>query len=246
MTPLRERLDRRVLGAVRVVSAVTGLPLDAPVVMSGATVVRNRRGDYVLMAVDGTDAFNDYLATFDAPPASPPPESVSVTLRVDDFSGRYLPRLFTLALPRSPNPADGDSIFVAHTVPLFPSPAFAVAMNWALVRVAVQETGTTTPLAGALIQVINEDDDLMGAGMSDERGEALVAIAGLKLISAGGGNGNVTTTDFEVTLRAIVDPDAPYPPNPDVLAADNTLPTANLPIMITPQRTVVAVIEITL
>lgn len=246
MTPLRERLDRRVLGAVRVVSSVTGLPLDAPVVMSGATVVRNRRGDYVLMAVDGTDVFDDYLATFDAPPTSPTPESVDVTLRVDDFSGRYLPRRFTLALPRSPNPADADSIFIAHTVPLFPAPALAVGMNWALVRVAVRENGTNAPLAGALIQVINEDDDLIGAGMSDERGEALVAVAGLKLISAGGGNGNVTTTEFEVTLRAKVDPAASYPTNPDILVADNTLPTAELPITITPQRMVVAVIDITL
>lgn len=246
MTPLRERLDRRVLGAVQVVSGVTGLPLDAPVVISGATVVRNRRGDYVLMAVDGTEVFDNYLATFDTPPTSPTPESIPVTLRVDDLSGRYLPRLFTLALPRSPNPTDGDSIFVAHTVPLFPSPAFAVGMNWALVRVAVRASGTNAPLAGALIQVINEEDTLMGAGMSDERGEALVAIAGLKLISAGGGNGNVTTTNFEVTLRTIVEPDAPYPPNPDVLAADNTLPTAEITTTITPQRTVVEVIDITL
>ncbi len=246
MTPLRERLDRRVLGAVRMVSSVTGLPLDAPVVISGATVIRNRRGDYVLMAVDGSDAFDDYLATFDAPPTIPAPESVNVTLRVDDFSERYLPRRFTLALPRSPNPTDEDSIFVAHTVPLFPSPAFAVGMNWALVRVAVRASGTNAPLAGALIQVINEEDELIGAGMSDERGETLIAIAGLKLISAGGGNGNVTTINYDVTLRAKVDPDAPYPPDPDVLAADNTLPTADLPITITPQRTVVAVIEITL
>lgn len=244
MNALRERLDRRVLGAVRILSGVTGLPLDAPVTITGATVVRNRRGDYVLLAVDGTAAFDDYLATFENPPASPAPESVAVALRVEDRSGRYLPRRFTVALPRSPNPADADSIFVAHPVVLYPAPAFTAAMNWALVRATIRTAGSDAPVAGALVQVLNEAAQMIGAGMSDERGEALIAIAGLKLMSAGGGNGNVTTTDYDVTLRARVDPQAAYPPDPDLLAGNATLPTADLAVTITPQRTIVAVIEI--
>lgn len=176
-----EDLDRRVLGAVRCVSAPNGLPVPGPLRVGPAPrragdpptmpapnrppwrILRNRPGLYVLHAVPGFDA---YRTRFESAPDSPALRSVPVRLRIEDPSRRHLPTEVTLALPREAGPvalgtAPGDdSLFRPIDVPLFLAPNAPVADGWAVLRVTVwrevpdpANAGQTLrqPLRGALI-----------------------------------------------------------------------------------------------
>ncbi len=151
-----EDLDRRVLGAVRCLSAPNGLPVPGPLRISPAPrrasdppampgpnrapwrIVRNRHGLYVLHAVPGFDA---YRACFDAPPDTPALGAVPVRLRIEDPSRRHLPAEVVLSLPREvePIPPGGapgvDSLFRPVDVPLYLAPSAPVADGWAVLRV---------------------------------------------------------------------------------------------------------------
>lgn len=153
-----EELDRRVLGALRCVSAPNGLPVPGllrigpaprragdPPAMPGPSrppwrVVRNRPGLYVLHSVPGFDA---YRTRFASPPATPALGAVPVRLRIEDPSRRHLPTEVTLSLPREAAPvALGDtpgseSVFRPLDIPLYLSPSAPVADGWAVLRVTV-------------------------------------------------------------------------------------------------------------
>ena len=92
-----ERIDTRVLGALRCVDAATrvqvGTPLDVRI--AGATVRRNRSGLYVIVRAEAPlspAALAAHEAAFDTPPATPAVGDVTLTVTVSDPSGRYLPR----------------------------------------------------------------------------------------------------------------------------------------------------------
>lgn len=224
----RELVERRVLGAVRFVDAATGSRVIDPLSVraEGARFVRNRSNHYVIFDAPGLEEHTD---SFESPPNTPPLSSVVVTLEVADPGGRYLTRRSIIRLPRDPDPTRTgapDSLFKAIEVTLFPSPSAGTRPGWAVVRGTVVEVGTGRPLGGALLRVERVSDaSLLARGMSDARGEALVAVPGIPVITFGEGDA-VTETTVDVALSAVFDPAAGAVADPDDLEARrDVLPT---------------------
>ena len=245
---MRERLDQRILGAVQFVDVVTKLPVSTPLRVSGARVQRNTSGLYVIVApqpnTPAATAFKTYVETFPEPPNV---ANTGLTLSVEDFSGQYLAREFTFPAPlQDDNENQPNYLFKPVAVNLFPSPAAPVQMNWAAVRVHVHRTNSTTPIAGALVRVTRDGQNTpVGVGLSDARGEALVAIAGLPLVEAAEDDGPVLTSEYAASVEARVNPAATIP-NPDTMAANNGLPSATANVTISPKREVAVDLSITL
>jgi len=252
-----ERIESRVLGAVRPVDAVTGTPLALPFVVSaeGARILRNLSGLYVLVAVPAVPGLAAHEASFSAPPATPDAGSVTLTLSLSDPSGAYLPRLATLALPREPDPAqatNASSLFQPVPVSMLPSPSAALATNWAVLRLSVAADNDDL-LGGALVRVLR-NNQVLARGLSDWRGEALVPVAGVPVTTFSEDENAVVITQIDVSLQVIFDPaqgtrTAPdlvarggRPPriplvDPDRLEATPDLPTTNQALSIAARRT---------
>lgn len=218
---MNEVLDTRVLGAVRWVDAVTGAPIALALTVRGPGLrfTRNLSGLTVITHAAGLEA---YTRTFDLgtlpPGETVPTGDVTVTADVEDPSGTYLPRRFTFDLPRdaSPDvlPPDGrrppGSLFTPLDVALLPSPAARLAPGCAEVRVLIQ-TPTGQGIRHALARVVASDGGaVLGCGLADERGEALVAIPGLKHFAPGPTADEVVSVETEARLELILPPaDAP-------------------------------------
>lgn len=224
----RELFERRVLGAVRFTDAATRSRILDPLSVraEGVKFVRNMSGDYVIFDAPGLEA---HTQSFESPPNAPALASVPVTIEVADPAGRYVTRRSVIRLPRDPDPTHSnapDSLFGAIEVTLFPSPSAGTRPGWALVRGTVIENGTGRPLGGALLRVVRvSDSTLLARGMSDARGEALVAVPGIPVITFGEGDA-VTETTVDVALSAVFDPAAGAVADPDDLEARRAdLPT---------------------
>ncbi len=225
----REQIEHRILGSVHFVDATTRLLILDPLVVSaqGVSWIRNRRGDYVITAVPGLE---DHAATFRDPPATPALDSIAVEFAVRDPRRRYLPRRSTIRLPRNPDPTQAaatTSLFRSIDIPLFPSPTARIELGWAVVRATIRRNGTEDGLAGALIRILHTTDAaLLASGLSDERGEALVAVPGIPITTWGESNGAVVETEIPVSLEVVFDPTVSDIPDPD----DLTTKRAALPI----------------
>jgi hypothetical protein len=89
-----------------------------------------------------------------------------------------------------------------------------------VVRASVAGATPGSTLAHALVRVVRDSDGVrIGAGMSDARGEALVAIEGIPSALLGDGDGPVVATEIAVHLQVISDPNAGDAPDPDDLEA---------------------------
>jgi len=196
----------------------TRLVVQAP----GARFVRNRSGCYVIYSLAG---FETYADAFDAAPVLP---ARLMAGRVEDPGRQYLSRRFSMGLPRDASPANAanaGSIFRPADVVLFAAPAGSVLPTWAVIRASVTRAGTSTALSGALIRVLRASDSaLLARGVTDERGEALVAVAGVPVTSFGAGAGPVAQNGIDVVVQTIFDPAALPPPDPDDLDSRPTLP----------------------
>jgi hypothetical protein len=234
---IREDVDRRVLGAVRIVDAITGQRVVEPLelIAEGVTLVRNLSGDLVIRDVSPalSRELRAHTLAFDAPPAEPLVGEIEIDMRVSDYRRRYLPRRATLFLPRDPDPDNTElpeSLFQPIVLRMFRSPAGAVSGGWAVLHVHLPGEEQGEVLAGALIRVLRtSDDELLGAGLTDERGEALIAIAGIPVTTFDPGEpvdpdeplgpptGPVLITSVAATLEVLFDPEAAWPPDPDDL-----------------------------
>ena len=204
----RERVEDRVLGALRCIDATAQVPLTEPLAVAGTGVsfVRNRSGLYVIHEWTELPA---HAAAFEAPPALPavgaaPPLDLSIT----EPSGRYLPRRIRLALPRDPNPANAaatNSLFRPIDVPMYPSPHAPVGANWTVLRVTVTETASGDALGGALMRV-TANGSVLARGLTDWRGEALVPVAGVPVTTWSDDPDAVIVTEIAATLEAVFDP----------------------------------------
>ena len=127
-----ERVEWRVLGALRPVDGTTGIVVRGALDVSaaGARIVRNRSGLYV---IHEWTRLASHAAAFAAPPAQPATGGERLEVALRDPSGRYLPRLASIALPRDPQAAGADSLFAAVDVPLYPS-AIAATLLAAPIR----------------------------------------------------------------------------------------------------------------
>ena len=71
-----------------------------------------------------------------------------------------------------------------------------------------------------MIRVIRvSDDSRIAAGLSDGRGEALVAVPGIPVTTWGEDAGPVLTTEVEARLEVVFDPASGPVPDPDDLEA---------------------------
>lgn len=253
-----EFVDQRILGAFALVDAATGQRIARPMLIEAATgrIVRNTSSFYVVVAAPGLE---NYVLEFDVPP-TPAPGSIAITATIRDPEVQFLPRQVTLNVPRDPDAANAEdegSIFQPQQVMLFPSPTAPLMANWSVIRAAVSETGSGDPLSGALILVL-QDSAIIGRGMSDSRGEALVAVSGVPVTIWGNGNdeddggpgggrgrGNnnddepplVIVSEIAVTLQTVVDPAATGLPDPEDLEARRaSLPTTEQPLLLAAER----------
>lgn len=220
-----ERVDRRVLGSMRFLDAVTGQRVSARLRIRalGMRLILNRTGDYAIFEAPGLEA---HTVEFLQPPGMPAIGSLRLGMTVEDLDGVYLPQRVEIALPRNPDPktaadrqrADAvDSVFRPIEIPLYLSPAAPTAASWALVRATLVREGKNEALPGALIRVLNRTDQaVMARGLSDSRGEALVAVPGIQVTNwnQAPGPGPVLTPEVGVTIESIFDPEARGFPNP--------------------------------
>jgi hypothetical protein len=243
-----EPVERRVLGAIRFLDAVTltkvseGLRVQS----AQADLRRNRSGLWVIWAAAGLDA---HTAAFERPPALPAVETVPISLTVTDNATRFLARSATVKLPRDPDPANAEqpsSLFQPADVRLYPGPTAPVSPGWAVIRARVENANTGAALAGALIRVLRTPDDMVLArGMSDDRGEALVVVPGIPITTFSSGDGAVLATEVTVTVRATFDPAAGGAPDPDAMEKRADLPSSSSSQKLAAGRTLVAKLAVT-
>jgi hypothetical protein len=204
-----ERVEWRVLGALRFIDAPTGTPVDQPLQVEGdgAELVRNRSGLYVIRS---WAPLAEHEATFETPPATPATRSLSLPIRVSDPSGAYLPIAATLSLPRDPDPTQGDSpdsLFEPLVIAVYPAAAAAVGANWAVLHVSLAETHTGDALGGALLRV-RANGNVLARGLTDWRGEALVPVVGVPATTFSEDANAVVISEIGVALEAGFDPAA--------------------------------------
>ena len=227
---IHERVERRVLGAVRFVDAATLLPVLEPLVVDAVRVtpnarptrvrwLRNRSGCYAIADVPGLEAHRDAFAN---PPDTPASGSVRVDFAVRDPARRYLARRGRIDLPRDAAPEDAgesESLFRIVDVPMYRAPAAAFRASWAVVRASVPGDTADAGLGGALIRIARADtpNDVLARGLTDDRGEALVIVTGLASTVSPDGDGPVLTMKVEARIEVIADPNGPAIPDPDDL-----------------------------
>jgi hypothetical protein len=205
-----ERIDARVLGALRCIDATTrvqvGTPLDVRI--AGATVRRNRSGLYVIVRAEAPLALAAHEAAFDNAPATPSVGEVTLAVTVTDPSGRYLPRRAALALPRDPQPgnaASPESLFRAVELPLYPSAIAPTGMNWSVLRLSVHETGSLDALGGALL-LVRAGGNVLARALTDWRGEALLPVPGVPVTTWSDDPDEVVVTELAARIEWCFDP----------------------------------------
>ncbi|MEF8734507.1 MAG: hypothetical protein V5B40_22115 [Candidatus Accumulibacter meliphilus] len=199
-----ERLEWRVLGALRPVDGTTGIALRGRLEASavGARIARNRSGLYV---IHEWSRLATHAAAFDEPPALPAPGSEELAITLRDPGGHYLPRLASIALPRDPLAVGGDSLFVAVDIPLYPSAAAGLGTNWTAVRASITDNADGAALGGALLRVL-AGATVLARGMSDWRGEALVPVVGVPVTTWSEDEDEVVVTTIAATVEVFFDP----------------------------------------
>lgn len=220
-----ENSDRRMIAAIRFVDTTTSLQIreSLQVESPGVKFLWNRSGYYVILQAPG---FEDYTRSFSEAPAI---AQRDLELTIRDPSGQYLTQQQMITLP----PSDP---FQPLEVRLFLAPTAKPATGWALIRATVTRAGTDQGLAGALVRVLRASDaHILGTGLSDGRGEALVAVArDIPAITWQEVAGQlVMTSQVAVSVQAFFDATASTIPNPveleKKLASLNTT-SINLPI----------------
>ena len=201
-----ERLERRVLAALRCIDATTLAPIDDPLIVTapGARLIRNRSGLYVVRSWTRLAAHED---AFEQPPAAPPIGSESLAVDVRDPGGRYLSRRVAIALPRDPDPAlasQAGSLFRPVDVAMYASARAPVSANWVELRVTVRETASGDALGGALLRVV-ADGRVLARGLTDWRGEALVPVAGVPVTTWSADPAAVVVTEIAASLECYFD-----------------------------------------
>jgi len=215
-----DRVERRVLGALRCVDATTSAPLryalriDAP---AGARIQRNRSGLFVIQEWAPPV---DHATAFLGPPPGPA-DMLSLTVGISDPTGHYLPRLVRVELPRDASPSGTalpGSLFRPLQVPMYPSCIGRLGPNWAALSLSVREIDGGEALGGVLLRVVSAGQ-VLARGLSDWRGEALVPVAGIPVTTGLAGPCDVITTQIEARVEAFADPaGVTRTPQADVIA----------------------------
>ena len=238
-----ESVDRRVLGGVVFVDAITGETVDATLAVTSADLrVRpTASGVYAIFDAPGLSALtNEFIPVEWSPPQIfSPPQTFEVTVR--DPSRRYLARRAAVKAPQDPSDFSLHAVTLSASPParhapnwaqritLYGSPSAALAPNWAVIRASVK-TSAGNGLPWAAVRVIKSDNSVAAAGMTDARGEAVLAVAGLRVQVSSDASGSVPETTIPVTVQAWFDPNvlkqpAGWVPNPDDIFGNLTNPS---------------------
>lgn len=214
---MKERLENRIVGAIRWIDAISRAPVSLPLAPSSDEMrfQRNLGGLTIVSHADGLEAHEN---AFDLDDLSDDnaidPGSLEFAGQVLDPTGTYLPRKFTVALPRDPSPEligsdkhrPPNSLFTPIDVELLPSPSARIPAGWAQVRVLVRNADGT-PIPNAIARVVaNEGGNMLGIGQADSRGEVLVAIAGLKHFAPGETEDEVVSVETPARLEILLPP----------------------------------------
>ena len=228
-----EWVDRRVLGAFRLVDATAGLPVAGPArvmvravaiadpagavpvpLANNAVVVRrNTSGLFVLLTAP---FFDDYVNSFGSPlaPAETAPGPLRLHIAAIPETTSHLPQEFDFELPRSLDHATANSVHRANDVALYRAPASPVLSGWSVLRVHVTQAGGTSPLPGVLVRVFREPraagDSPIGAGMTEWRGrlagDGMVALTDIPRFRPGSAPGDpVFVTNQEISFDVLRD-----------------------------------------
>ena len=215
-----ENLDRRVLGAFRWIDAISRKPVrdKLPVRSASLKLLAKDSGIYVVLDAPGMSALT---TQFDV--TSPWPAPAAFEVQVDDASRQYLPRRAQVAFPRALAPlSEPGSVLAPQRIDLYPGPAAPTAPNWAVLRLSVRD-GSKNGLPWAVTRVLRTSDNaVLATGMTDRRGEGLLAIPGLGVRANANGGGAVMESSVAVTVQAVFDPsvlnqNADWVPDPDLL-----------------------------
>jgi hypothetical protein len=240
---MREFVDRRVLAGFRCVDAITGSSVFSLSVSNTALTIRATQSG-VFAVLDGP-GLRPLTAEFDPDLASwPAPATYEVTIQ--DPGRRYLPRRANIAAPQplptavppasagttttttttttsttiAPAPPQTPPITTPQEVLLYRVTAAPLSPNWAVIRVLVAKTATPPlPLPWAVIQVTGSGIPAV-SGLTNQNGEALLAVPGLGLKLSTSSTGAVTENTTAAVVTAYYDPsilDQPegWLPNPD-------------------------------
>jgi len=246
---MMDRVFSRVLGALRPVAAPSNTPITRSLQVSAPNVqmFRNRRGLYILQHVEGLKTQED--AELVVPAANP----VAIVVTVRDALGVYLPRQMTVNLPRNASPVaplPDDSLFRPIDVVLYPSPLVEAEPGWAVVRASVRRAETKKPVPGAFLRVRRPGavGQVLARGLADARGEALLAVAGIPVVSWDADpHAPVITTDIETVVEAFDGSTAQGNADPDSVERQlANLPRATASVRLAPGRNVTTTLEVTL
>ena len=233
---VKETRNRRYLGAVRFVDNATSgvvrrqLHIDA----EGLRFILNQSQLHVIFSAEGLE---NHLSSFFAPPDQPAVESQSYNLTIFDPLREYLPRIKTIKLPRNADPTIDDSLFEPINVSMFASASCRLRSNWSIIRASVfdvEDLDHEVPIPGALLRIKrDEDNKLVGSGLTDQRGEALVIIPGIPITNFVSveeqpedgvldhedwlASGDVVEKETPVKLSVVVDKELPWPVDPELL-----------------------------
>lgn len=182
-----EDVDRRLLAALRFTHGVTGAPVQRAlhITAPGLVLARNLSGWTLVREAPGSPQAqaHTYTQHFVQPPALA--ARVDYPCSVVDPLGEFLPRRFTLRLPRPTPGIDDDPVDAAESarvpieLPLLAAAALHAAPAWALLRLAVLIEGTEPPhgLANVWVEARPRvPGKVMRLAQTDAAGEALVAI----------------------------------------------------------------------
>lgn len=222
----RSVLDRRVLGALELVDSATGERITTPMKFGPPSLglVRNRSGLHVINRLSPATPQQEQLAAhlnaFDAAPGGLADGAVSFDLTITDPTGRYIPRILTVALPR------GADTATPITVPMAPASSAPVGQNWSGIRATLRQQlpGGDAPLAGARVTLKRDSDSaVLGTGYSDKRGEVLALAVGIPVIdfTADPGPDPAIVGTKKVTTRIEIEtgPGQAWPPNPEAITS---------------------------
>lgn len=220
-----ENVDSHVLAGFCCVDAITSASVvsSLSVVAEPLSLRRNASGIFAVMDAPGIDRNSTQMLIPD-PASWPGPTSYEITIQ--DPSLRYLSRRATIQVPQplppiinrggstpapptstTPTgaPAPLPPLTTPQTVVLYPSPAATLAPLWAVARASVVSTDVPAkPLAGAVVQAAT--DKKTAIGVTNSKGEALLAVPGLGLQLSSSDSGSVTEKTTAVTLNAWFDP----------------------------------------
>jgi hypothetical protein len=254
--------DRRTLGGVQCIDAITSASIVDPLMVSSPVLLLrpNLSGVYAIM--DGPQ-FHQFTTEF-IPASWPSPSNFEITIL--DPSNRYLPRRSVIQVPQPlpTNPPPATPPFTASSqqvisygpqqVTLYRGPAAPLGLNWAVVRVSVMSNANPpVALPWAVLQILN-GATVMTTGVSDANGEALLAIAGLGLQVSTSPGGPVTEVTTAFTVKAWFDPasltqSADWVPNPDIILqslGSASWKTGSAAIQIGPGQTVYAPLTVSM